>query len=131
MGILKSVFGNKAAMDAAKGVGKFIDEQQLTDEEKAELRGIQYRIGSKDGSQMYLKFKILLLTSGLDRGVQDWASSTAEKLELEGARLKRYTDGNLYLEAAGLSTPIAVPNYYVQRDRHIKQIIKELRAEQD
>ena len=45
---------------------------------------IQYRIGSKDGSQNYLKFKILLLGSGLDRGVQDWAASTAEKLELEG-----------------------------------------------
>ncbi len=92
---------------------------------------IQYRISSKKGSKRYLLFKIGLLTSGMDRGVQDWAATTAEKLELEGARLKRYSDGNMYLEAAGLSTPIAVPNYYVQRDRKIKQIVKELRAEQD
>jgi len=92
---------------------------------------IQYRISSKKGSKRYLLFKIGLLTSGMDRGVQDWAATTSEKLELDGAKLKRYSDGNMYLEAAGLATPIAVPNYYVQRDRKIKQIVKELRAEQD
>jgi hypothetical protein len=101
------------------------------DEERGRNEYQQYRIGSKDGSSNYLYFKIGLLSSGLDRGVQDWAASTAEKLELDGAQLKRYADGNLYLEAVGLSTPIAVPNYYVQRDRVIKQIIKEMRAEQD
>ena len=92
---------------------------------------IQYRISSKKGSKRYLLFKIGLLTSGMDRGVQDWAATTSEKLELDGAKLKRYSDGNMYLEAVGLATPIAVPNYYVQRDRKIKQIVKELRAEQD
>ena len=98
--------------------------------------GIQYRIGSKAGSKNYLIFKVGLLTSGLDRGVQDWAANTAEKLEAEGvdmngAKLKRYSDGSYALEVLGLATPIAVPNYYVQRDRKIKQIVKELRAEQD
>jgi len=97
---------------------------------------IQYRISSKKGSKRYLGFKIGLLTSGMDRGVQDWAANTAEKLEAQGidtkgAKLKRYTDGSYALEVLGLATPIAVPNYYVQRDRKIKQIVKELRAEQD
>ena len=87
-------------------------------------------------SKRYLLFKIGLLTSGMDRGVQDWAANTAEKLEAQGidtkgAKLKRYTDGSYALEVLGLATPIAVPNYYVQRDRKIKQIVKELRAEQD
>jgi hypothetical protein len=99
--------------------------------ETGKEENVQYRFASKDGRLKYAAWKAGIIAMGLDRGVQDWASTTAEKLELEGARLKRYTDGNMYLEAAGLSTPIMVPNHIVEKDKVMRQIKKELSAEMD
>lgn len=99
--------------------------------ETGKEENVQYRFASKDGRLKYAAWKAGIIAMGLDRGVQDWASTTAEKLELDGAILKRYTDGNMYLEAGGLSTPIMVPNHIVEKDKVMRQIKKELSAEMD
>ena len=105
--------------------------------ETGQIENVQYRFATKSGSLRFLGMSLGLIYGGLDRGVQDWASSTAEKLEKEGiegankARLKRYTDGSYALEVSGLSTPIAVPTHIEEQDKVMRQIIKEIRAEMD
>jgi len=112
----------------------------LSEEEKAEENilirrpnqgNVQYRFASKEGFRRYKIFKITSLATGMDRGFIDWGSATATDLGLEGARLKRYDDGDVYLEAIGVSTPIKAPNHMQIEDKITRQIIKELRAEKD
>ena len=91
--------------------------------------GQQYRFADKEGFERYRIFKSTLLISGLQRGLTDWGMTVAVSQNLEGVKLKRYTDGNWYLFAAGLETPIKAPNHLQLKDEAVKAIIKDLQAE--
>ena len=91
-------------------------------------QGEQYQFSTSSGASKFKTYLLGMYLSGLQRNVQDWGGEYARANGVEGAELKRHTDGTWWLHAAALQTPIKAPDWVQIQDRATRSAIKDLQA---
>ncbi len=91
--------------------------------------GHQWQFGSREGRLRFERDTLQAVLFGYERATKDWviATSIANGVDPEGAELKRFKDGNVYLYHAGLQTPIKSPEWLRAQEELAKQMSRELR----
>ena len=90
-------------------------------------KGLQYRFMDKDGYSKYIIFMHALTASAIKRNIQDYAKiGIAAGIYPEGFEPKRLDDGNWYMIAGNLQTPMNIPDNVMQYDSMLKTMRRDL-----